>query len=137
TIRFTKIRSLMSRVFSIEPEGIKKARKKKVRITNDTTMAIATMIKISFIPPKKPPERFRGRRPACSAVIVLSSPVHKSCPSESYPRPGHQTGTASRWSYNGYPPAGTPAPVAPQFQRGLRRPNDQVQPDTVHPVVHR
>src|SRR5699024_11893550 len=84
------------------------ARKKKVLITNDTTIAIASISRISFIPPKNPPRRFLGLRPVFSTVIVLLSPVHKSYPSESYPRPEPRTATVSRWSHSGCLPAERP-----------------------------
>src|SRR5699024_11089507 len=109
-MRFTKMRSLTWSVFSIEPDGMRKALKKKVRMTNDTTMAIARIMRISLMPLKKPPERFLRLLPACSAVIVLFPPVHKSYPSESYPHPAHRGVPANRSNRTGYPPARTHDP---------------------------
>src|SRR5699024_11241968 len=86
----------------MEPDGIRKARKKNVQITNETTTATTIMIRISFRPPQNPPERLAGLRPLRDAVIELSSPVHISCLSESYPRQEHLTAIENLSNHTGY-----------------------------------
>src|SRR5699024_586208 len=102
TIRFTKIRSLICRVFSIEPDGIRNARKKNVRITNEITTATTIMIRISFRPPQNPPERLAGLRPLRDAVIALFSPVDVICLYEAYPCLLRLTWFANLSNHTGY-----------------------------------